>query len=532
MGSDQNAVTLRALLSPTSIAIVGASEDETSLSGRPLQILFQHRYSGRVYPVNPHHDTIGGLRAYSTIGEVPEPVDLAVVAVRAALVPDLLRQCAAAKVRSAVVFSSGFAEEGNQGAMAEKEVAAIAQASGMRVLGPNAEGFFNLGQGIPVSFSPTVDYERGLSRLVPGNVAVVSQSGGLGFALFNWGQAAGLGASYVVSTGNEADLETLEIAAYLIEDPGTDVVAMLVEGFRHPERLGPVAQRAGELGKRLVVAKLGRSAAGSRAAVAHTAHQAGDDEEYQAAFERWDIIRVEDQEELLDACFALSRGRLAGGTRIGILTTSGGAGVWLADACETAGLAVPELDGTLQAQLRPLMPSYGSPCNPVDVTAQVVSRSGIAPALRLLCSSEQIDAVALVSSLAGPQMLAREETEIREVLENSTKPVLAYTYTRPGEASIEVLARLGLAWYPSPARTARALRTLVEAGGPDRCRADRRGGNKRDGTTDPAGGRGPMTVRSQSSQRPERIVALGEERVARVGRLRVCADRYRHQSDS
>lgn len=453
-----------ALLAPTSIALIGASEDATSLSGLPLHVLRQHGYGGAIYPVNPRHRQVGGLRCYASIGEVPGPVDLAVIAVRAALVPELVEQCAAAGARSAVVLSSGFAEESPDGAQAEAKLAAIAASSGMRILGPNAEGFFNVSRSIPVSFSPTVDYERGLTRLVPGNVAVISQSGGLGFAVFNWGQAVGLGASYVVSTGNEADLETLEIAGYLLDQPGTDVVALLVEGFRSFGRLEAVAVQAARAGKHLVVAKLGRSVAGGRAAAAHTAHDAGDDATYQAAFERLGVVRVGDQEELLDVCFALSKRRVAAGPRVGIITPSGGAGVWLADACAEVGLEVPELDAGLQAALRPLMPSYGSPLNPVDVTAQVVSRSGIAAPLRLLCDTDQVDAVVMVASLAGPQMLRREEHLIADVLETTPKPVLAYTYTRPGDESVEVLARLGLAWYPSPARAARALSAVVGAG--------------------------------------------------------------------
>jgi acetate---CoA ligase (ADP-forming) len=454
---------LRALLSPRSIAIIGASGNPARLSGRPLPILLQHHYPGRIYPVNPHRETVGGLQAYPTIGAVPEPVDVVAVVVPAALVPQVVRDCAASGARAAVIFSSGFAEEGKEGGRAEDEIAAIARDTGMRVLGPNGEGFFNVHEGIPLSFSPTVDYERGLTRLVPGNVAVVSQSGGLGFALFNWGQAVGLGASHVVSTGNEADLGTLEVAAYLLEDPGTDVVALLVEGFRDGEQLAPVALRAAELGKKLVVAKLGRSAAGREAAAAHTAHQAGDDDEYQEAFDRFGVIRVHDQEDLLDACFALSRGRVPAGPRVGILTTSGGAGVWLTDACDAVGLSVPEVDAALQAELRPLMPSYGSPRNPVDVTAEVVNRAGVAKPLQLLVASPQVDAVVLISSLAGPHMLEREEAEIRHVLESTTKPVVVYSYTHPGEASVEALARLGLAWYPSPARAARAVGVLVEA---------------------------------------------------------------------
>jgi acyl-CoA synthetase (NDP forming) len=466
MAAVGDSAALRAMFSPRSIAIIGASEDPASLSGRPLEILRQHRYSGAISPVNPRHKEIAGLEAYPSIGDVPGPVDLAVIAVRAAAVPGLVSEAAEAGVRSMVVFSSGFAEESEAGARAEREIAAIARDSGMRVLGPNAEGFFNLAEGIPVSFSPTIDYERGLTRLVPGNVAVVSQSGGLGFALFNWGQGVGMGSSHVVSTGNEADLDSLEIAAYLLEDAGTDVVALLVEGFRRPEQLEAVAGRAGELGKRLVVAKLGRSASGRLAAAAHTAHDAGDDGEYQAAFDRGAVIRVDDQDELLDVCFALSKhphstNDSTAGRNVGILTVSGGAGVWLADACEAAGLAVPELSTALQDQLRPLMPSYGSPRNPVDATAQVFAHDGIAVILRLLCASDQLDAVVIVGSLAGPHMLEREEDALRQVLQATTKPVLIYTYTRPGDASIEALARMGLAWYPSPARVAAALAVLL-----------------------------------------------------------------------
>jgi acyl-CoA synthetase (NDP forming) len=454
---------LRTLFAPQSIAIVGASSDPSRLAGRPLQILLQHGYPGRIYPVNPRQEVIAGLPSYPSISAVPGPIDVAAVIVPASLVVETLRECAVAGVRSAVVFSSGFAEQGGEGQVAELEIAQIAHSSGMRVLGPNAEGFFNLTAGIPLTFSPTVDYDRGLSTLVAGNVAVVSQSGGLGFAVFNGGQAVGLGASHVVSTGNEADLDALEIAAYLLEDTVTDVVALLVEGFRHADDLAPVAYRAHELGKKVVVAKLGRSRVGAEAAEAHTAHDAGDNEEYEKEFTRLGMIQVSDQEELLDVCFALSFPLRPAGRNVGILTTSGGAGVWLADSCNAVGLDVPELDLALQTELRSLMPSYGSPRNPVDVTAEIVNRAGVVKPLELMLSSPQIDMVVWIGSLAGPHMLEREENEIRRVVASTTKPILIYSYTTPGPSSVAALARLGLAWYPSPRRAARAAAALVEA---------------------------------------------------------------------
>jgi acyl-CoA synthetase (NDP forming) len=463
-----NAHPLSGMFRPSSIAIIGASKDATSLSGRPLDILLQHRYDGRVYPVNPNRSDVGGLPTWPSIKAVPEAVDLVVVAVRASLVLDVLRDCASAEARHAVIFTSGFAEEGAAGRRAEDELAALARASGMRILGPNAEGFFNVHDGIPVSFSPAVDYKQGLVRLQPGNVAVVSQSGGLGFALFNGGQRVGVGVSHVVTTGNEADLEALEVAGYLLEEASTKVVALLIEGFRRPEKLGPVARRAAELQKSLVVAKLGRSSAGSRGAWAHTAHDAGDDSAYQEEFARWGVVQAEDQEDLLDIAFALSRqsDRRSGvpGRRVGIITISGGAGVWLADACDTVSLSVPELRAETQERLRALIPSYGSPKNPVDVTAQVFGVAGIAPVLDVLCQSPEVDAVALVCSLASPRMLEREETEIAAVLARSAKPVVVYSYTSPGDANLDLLGRLGLPWYPNARRAARALAVLEATG--------------------------------------------------------------------
>jgi acyl-CoA synthetase (NDP forming) len=452
---------LDTLLTPGSIAIIGASNDSSRISGRVLPILLQHRYPGKIYPVNPGQQAVNGVPAFPNIGAVPGPVDMAAIVVRAALVPQVLAECAAAGVRSAVIFSSGFAEEGKDGRRAQEALSTTAREAGMRVLGPNAEGFVNLHQGIPLSFSPTVDYERGLTRLLLGNVAVISHSGGLGFALLNGGAAVGMGMSYVVSTGNECDLGALEIAAHLLEDPSTDVIALLVEGFRPDETLAPVAARAVDLGKMLVVAKLGRSDPGRHAAAAHTAHDAGRDEAYLEEFRRLGLVCVDDQEELLDVCFALSRGRRAAGSRVGIMTTSGGAGVWLADACAAHGLTVPELEAGLQAELRALLPSYGATRNPVDVTAEVVARAGLAGPLQMLVSSPQVDAVVVAASLAGPHTLQRERDEIAGVVASTTKPIVLYSYTTPGPASVDALINSGLAWYGSPARAARALRAVV-----------------------------------------------------------------------
>jgi acyl-CoA synthetase (NDP forming) len=468
---------LQPLLHPRSIAIIGASADRTTLSGRPLDVLRQHHFPGPIYPVNPGHDEVAGLTAYPDVSAIRKQVDLAVVVVRADRVLEVVRDCAAASVGAAVILTSGFAEEGGSKAETEREIAQIARAAGLRLLGPNCEGFFNCWDGIPVSFSPTVDYMRGLREVRPGNVAVLSQSGGLAFALFNSSLVAGLGVSLVVSTGNEADLEVGELACCAVEDDRTQVVAMLVEGLRSPARIAQVAERARATGKHLVVSKLGRSAAGKRATLSHTAHSAGNDSEYLSHLKAWDIHLAEDQEDLLDIASALSRQRLMTGDRVGIVTTSGGAGIWLADACEKARLTVPELDASLQRELALMMPSYGSAGNPVDVTAQLVNRSGVTPVLHALCASGTVDALVWAANLSTPDLIERETDNLRALLESTCIPVAVYSYNHPAEANVRGLAALDVPWYASPRRTARALTALrAAARSASRAEAERCGG--------------------------------------------------------
>ncbi|NMH81664.1 CoA-binding protein, partial [Pseudonocardia xinjiangensis] len=245
------------LLRPASVAIIGASADEAVISGIPQRVLAQHGYFGAVYPVNPRYTEIDGVTCYPDITTVPGPVDVVLVVVNASRVVDVLEACGQSGVRFAVVISSGFAEQ-SDGAERQRELAEVcARHPGMRVLGPNAEGLINVVDDVPLGFSPTTDYRRGLVRLHRGDVAVVSQSGGLGFALFNDGLSRGLGFSHVISTGNEIDVDLTDLAEALLADPATRVLLLFVEGVADPARLGALGARAGAAGKTVVVAKVG-----------------------------------------------------------------------------------------------------------------------------------------------------------------------------------------------------------------------------------------------------------------------------------
>jgi acyl-CoA synthetase (NDP forming) len=450
------------LLRPSSIAIIGASPVPDTIPGLPQRILAQHGYQGRVYPVNPRHESIDGLRCYPDIGSVPGPVDVAVIVVNAAQVPVLAEQCGRAGVRYAVIISSGFAEQADGGPRQDELRAVCDRYPRMRVLGPNAEGYINVIDDIPVGFSPMVNYERGLDRLRLGDVAVAAQSGGLGFALFNDGLARCLGFSHVVTIGNEVDLDVADIAAHLLDDPATRVILLFVEGIDDPGRLAKLGTDARERGKHVIAAKVGGTTAGRRAALAHTAHHPGDEAAFARAFADGGIPVAADQEELVDLALAFSRTKLPAGRRVGIVTTSGGSGTWLADDIEAAGLKLPLLSAELQARLMEKIPPYGSSANPVDTTAQVLSRGGISPVLRLVADSGEVDALALVATLADGKQVEREQDELRALARKL--PLVIYSYTRPSVRSLELLAELGIASFTSGRRTARALAALTSRG--------------------------------------------------------------------
>jgi acyl-CoA synthetase (NDP forming) len=458
---------LDALLRPRSVALIGASRDPKALGGRPLGFIAKYGYQGRVYPVNGRGGEVQGVPAYASVLDLPEAVDLALVMVRAELVAQVLQDCAALGVRIAVVVSSGFGEGMGAGAEILEPVRAELAASGMRVLGPNCEGLASLPADAPLTFSPVLDIEASGTRLRPGNIAVLSQSGGMGFAVAQWGTAVGLDFSYIITTGNEFDLDCLELARQLVDTPETDVVVMLIEGVRDLAELAAVGERYRQAGKRLVVAKLGQTVPGARGAYAHTRHVAGDSEEYRRLFRKCGIAEAADAEELIDVVQAIAKSRKLGSRelppspRIGIATTSGGAGVWLADACAARGLAVPVLSPSAQEAVRAHMPPFGSPVNPVDLTAQLTAGGSVAPALAALANSGEVDAVTLVTSLSSAGRLERDFDALAELISQSDVPIFVFSYTNPAPSCVRILEELGVPWYTSAARAARGLAALV-----------------------------------------------------------------------
>src|ERR1700745_3648176 len=268
---------LDSFFAPKSIALIGASRDNEKSPGRLLSMLRKNEYPGAIYPINPNYGDIDGLACYKSIAEVRAPIDLAVIIIPARAVVGALEECAAAGVRNAVIISSGFAEEGGDSAAMQDRIVAIARRTGMRISGPNAEGFMSEGQKGAATFSPTVDVKSGHVPLVATRkrIAVVAQSGGIGFAIKHRAKALGIAISYCVSAGNECDLGAGEFLAYIVQDAATDVIILFIEGIRDVNRFLAAAKRAAEIGKPIIVTKVGRSGAGERAAASATPTIAG-----------------------------------------------------------------------------------------------------------------------------------------------------------------------------------------------------------------------------------------------------------------
>ena len=432
---------------PGSIAVLGASPDLHRIRGRLLHQLRENGFPGRIVPVNPSYKEIDGLACYPSVGAVNGPVDLALLAIPAARVVSVLEECAAAGVKNALVISSGFAEEGGESRKLQTALVDIARRTGIRVCGPNCEGYYNALGKIATTFSPTVEVQEDNSSVLVSErrVGVIAQSGGIGFALFNRGKAAGIGFSYVISTGNEADLEMADFLDYMIEDSQTHCVLLFCEAARNGNALVAALEKARRMDKPVIVVKAGRSDAGSRASASHTASLSGSDTAYRAVFARYGAIEAEDPDEAVAIAGVLLSCPLPKGRRVGIITPSGGSGVWMADTLSAQGLSVPRLSDAMQRSLRSLMPSYGASSNPVDVTAQgSATGPAVMAAMEKLAESDELDMLVLITSLTSTTRVSLDAERVRAVAARCGKPMTVWTYTLPSEFGRAQAAGCGL----------------------------------------------------------------------------------------
>jgi acetyltransferase len=365
---------LSKLLSPRSIAIVGASEQPGNLGGVAVHLLQKFGYPGAIFPVNPRRPSVHGIACVPSIGDLAAPVDLAIIATGAESVPGLVHECAAAGIMHGIVWAGGYAETGPEGTALQARLTEACRETGFTLVGPNCIGIVNTAMPMIGSFA---SFLLETEELRPGDIAMVSQSGGLATMAQALAQKAGFGFRYMISAGNEAVLTAADYIHALACDPAVKVIALYIEGVRDGARFLAAVEAARAAGKPVVVMKGGLTAASARAAAAHTGALAGESRVWSAMVREQGLIPVASLEELLDVVLFLSSTdltKLPKGPGIAVITFGGGSGVLSADQCATHGLAIRPLAPETRARLRPLVPPIASIENPIDLTPQVYNQ--------------------------------------------------------------------------------------------------------------------------------------------------------------
>jgi acetate---CoA ligase (ADP-forming) len=452
---------LRRSLAPAAVAVVGASARPGALSGRFVTGLLRHGFPGRVVPVNPGYAEVAGLPCVPRLGAAGE-VDLAVLAVPRRLVQPCLEECAEVGVAGAVVFASGYAETGADGRADEERLAETARASGVRVIGPNSPGFLNVTDRCCAIASGVAFRER----FEPGPVAIVAQSGGVAGLLAERGQDRGVGLSRVVCPGNEADVTVGEVLGLLADDPATLVAAVYVEGIRDGHRLRAGLEALRASGKGCVVLKAGATEAAARATAAHTGALASTDAVVDAVLRRHGAIRVRGLDDLLETSAVLAGLGPAGSPAVGLVSTSGGAGVVAIEAAERAGLRLPALAEATRARLRDAMPEFASAANPVDMSGMFVERPDIfRQALGAVSADPGVDACVIVLTVQPPGLAEDLAGLVAEAAAGAPVPLVAlWTAGAMSDPARDLLRQAGVHVAEDPDRCMRALAARAAAG--------------------------------------------------------------------
>lgn len=346
--------TVRQILHPRSVAIVGASADETKWGGRLLRYMLRHRHDGPLYPINARASELMGLPAYASLKDCPGPVDLAILLVPRDRVRDAIEDCVAKQVGCALCITAGFAETGPQGRADEEELVAIARAGGVRLIGPNCMGLMNTHHNLCATTGVVMGT---VDRLPTGGIGMASQSGALMGAMISRGVDVGAGFSSTVSVGNQADLDLNDFFEYLIDDPKTEVISLYIEGIKDPQRFTALLARAAAAGKPVCICKSGRSEAGARAAASHTASLAGAWPSFEATCRRWGVYLFETIYDLLQGAQLLQRGKRPTSTQVAVFSGSGGGGALLVDGLEAHGLTLPHLSEATEQAVSAVLPA-------------------------------------------------------------------------------------------------------------------------------------------------------------------------------
>jgi len=454
-GAHEQAAVASSLLPifyPRSVAVIGASRDQTSIGGRVMRNILDAHFNGAVFPVNPNAPSVGSVKAYRSVMDIPDSIDVAVIVVPSRYVMGVVEECALKGVKGLVIISAGFSETGEEGAALEADILDAVRSSGMRMVGPNCMGLLNTDPAVSLdlTFAPTFPPR--------GNVAMSSQSGALGIAILDYADQLEIGISSFVSVGNKADVSANDLLLYWEGDPATDVILLYLESFGHPRRFSRIARRIGR-SKPIIAVKSGRTAAGARAASSHTGALASVEVAVSALFRQSGVIRVDTLEQMFEAASLLANQPPPKGRRVAVLTNAGGPGILAVDALESERLEVPEFSAKLQDELRSHLSLEAAVRNPVDMIASAGPDQYLA-CLNTLLASDEVDAVIVIFIPTSPGVLEPIHRAVHAAVAEGTgdKTVLTVFMEADSDAipaAVPGVPRLPSYTFPEPA--ARAL---------------------------------------------------------------------------
>lgn len=445
------------LMAATRVAVVGASSDPGKLTGRPIAYMLERGFKGEIIPINPSRTEIQGLRAYPSLAAVDRPIDLALIGTAAEQVEPVVVEGIAAGVRSFVVLSSGFSEHNAEGARLQARLTELAREHDVAMVGPNCLGVINAETGLIASFTTAMEE----NALTPGGFGFATQSGALGAYWLDLVLQGGLGVSRWVSTGNECDIDLAAAIGMLADDPMTKVIGAYVEDVKDGPAFRAALRDAARANKPVFIIKAGRSAAGAAAAASHTGAMAGEDRVYQACFDQYGAIRVASVSEMIDAAKLVLHDAVPTAGKIGVLSVSGGAGVLLADAIETAGLSLPAFTERTAAALAKALPGFSKPQNPVDLTANVIAKTELfRETLAVVSAAPELDATILFIGLMHSISDVFTESILAARAKSGRPFIVVWIGARP--AIVAQLNAAGIPVYPDIPQAITALAYVCE----------------------------------------------------------------------
>lgn len=450
----KNKLNLEPMFSPKSITIIGASGGEGKISARPLYLLRKLGYQGSIYPVNAKYNEIEGFPCFQDIESLPRDIDMAILSIRATDVLPALERLAKRSVKSAVVFSSGFAEIGENGRELQQRLTEFVERTGIPVCGPNSLGFFNLKDKAVASFQ-----QIEASRMDP--IAFITQSGAFGTLTYKMLEEMEVGYQYFVSSGNEAGVDFFDYVHYFAEQEEIKVIGGYIEGARDMEKMDNAIRLCQHHDKPLILMKVGTSQLGANAAISHTSSLAGDSSIYSNYFQQRNVVQVDDEEELIDTINLFHKAKTSpkrGGAAI--VTISGGAGIVMADKCEQYNVELTKLMPETVTQLEDILPPFASVKNPIDVTAQIIQDlDKLSGSIRVLLEDDGVEALVIYMQIGDP--VAPVIIPKLSKISNETNKTFVVCWAGASEKTKEMLSAGGVCWLPTPSRTIRALKNLL-----------------------------------------------------------------------